>query len=144
MTWQLIQNAPAFIAAVDSLLASQKQAIEANSVAGGEHLCFMGSGFEAEDQYVHMVVARLLQRHHKHVSVADGGYEALLFYIEANSLEADRVLVGTDVQKAVKSVKGKKQEPTPAKPAAVSVSTSFFGKLTNAVKTQLPIVKDKV
>ncbi|OQV21932.1 TBC1 domain family member 23 [Hypsibius exemplaris] len=135
----LIQDAPAFNAAVDRLLASQKQAIEANSVAGGEHLCFMGSGFEAEDQYVHMVVARMLQRHHKYVSVADGGYEALLFYIEANALEADRVLAGTDVKKA----KGKQTEVV-AKPTAVTASSSFFGKLTSAMKTQLPIVKDKI
>ena len=44
------------------------------SVAGGEHLCFIGSGREEEDQYVNMVVAHFLQRNSQYVSVASGGY----------------------------------------------------------------------
>ena len=90
------------------------------------------------------MVARMLQRHHKYVSMADGGYEALLFYIESNSLEADRILVGTDVQKKSRASSVKKDEDVPVKTTAVSASASFFGKMANAVKTQLPLVKDKV
>jgi len=45
------------------------------STAGGEHLCFMGSGREAEDKYVRMVVAYFLQRNTKYVSIASGGYK---------------------------------------------------------------------
>lgn len=44
------------------------------SSAAGEHLCFMGSGREAEDKYVRMVVAYFLQRNTKYVSIALGGY----------------------------------------------------------------------
>ena len=44
------------------------------SIAGGEHLCFMGSGREEEDQYVHMVVAHFLQKNHQYISVTRGGY----------------------------------------------------------------------
>lgn len=46
------------------------------SAAGGEHLCFMGSGREEEDQYVHMVIANFLQKHHQYVSFAKGGYQS--------------------------------------------------------------------
>ena len=44
------------------------------STAGGEHLCFMGSGREEEDKYVRMVVAYFLQRNIKFISIASGGY----------------------------------------------------------------------
>ena len=40
----------------------------------GEHLCFLGSGREQEDQYVNMVVAKFLQRHVRYVSLARGGF----------------------------------------------------------------------
>ena len=45
------------------------------SAAGGEHLCFMGSGREEEDQYVNMVVAHFLQKNTQFVSVVNGGYQ---------------------------------------------------------------------
>jgi hypothetical protein len=35
----------------------------------------MGSGREAEDKYVRMVVAYFLQRNTKYVSIASGGYK---------------------------------------------------------------------
>ena len=41
---------------------------------GGEHLCFLGSGREQEDQYVNMVVAKFLQKHVRYVSLARGGF----------------------------------------------------------------------
>ena len=46
------------------------------SAAGGEHLCFMGSGHEEEDKYVRMVVAYFLRQNTKYVSIASGGYES--------------------------------------------------------------------
>lgn len=46
------------------------------SAAGGEHLCFMGSGHNEEDKYVRMVVAYFLQRNTKYVSIASGGYKS--------------------------------------------------------------------
>ena len=59
--FKMLQAPDEFSTAVQALFASQQQAIEAKSAAGGEHLCFMGSGREAEDQYVNMVVANFLQ-----------------------------------------------------------------------------------
>jgi len=44
------------------------------SAGGGEHLCFVGSGRDEEDQYVNMVVANFLQKHQQYVSIARGGY----------------------------------------------------------------------
>ena len=57
----MLQQPTEFASAVKALLEAQKQAIEAESQAAGEHLCFMGSGREEEDQYLHMVVANFLQ-----------------------------------------------------------------------------------
>lgn len=49
------------------------------SSAAGEHLCFMGSGREEEDQYVHMVIANFLQKTTQYVSFARGGYSGQLY-----------------------------------------------------------------
>ncbi len=57
----MLTEPQAFSVAVQALLSAQKQSIAAQSAAGGEHLVFFGSGREAEDQYVHMVVAFFLQ-----------------------------------------------------------------------------------
>ncbi len=40
----------------------------------GEHLCFLGSGREQEDQFVNMVVAKFLQKAIPYVSSARGGF----------------------------------------------------------------------
>ncbi|CAF5131117.1 unnamed protein product, partial [Rotaria sp. Silwood1] len=56
------------------------------STAGGEHLCFMGSGRDEEDKYVRMVVAYFLRRNIKYVSVASGGYRVLAKAIEDPSM----------------------------------------------------------
>ncbi len=47
---------------------------DSESMASGEHLCFIGSGREEEDQYMYMVVANFLQKNTQYVSVARGGY----------------------------------------------------------------------
>lgn len=77
----MLQEPSAFNTAVQALLAAQKQAILAGSLAGGKHLCFMGSGRDEEDRYVHMVVASFLQKHHLYVSLTFGGYAALHQYV---------------------------------------------------------------
>lgn len=51
--------------------------VTSGSAAGGEHLCFIGSGREEEDQYVHMVIANFLQKHYQYVSFAKGGYQSM-------------------------------------------------------------------
>lgn len=58
---QMLQAPSEFATAANALFATQQQSIEAGSAASGEHLCFIGSGREEEDQYVHMVIANFLQ-----------------------------------------------------------------------------------
>lgn len=60
-----------------ALLATQRQAVAAGSQAAGEHLCFLSSGREQEDQLMNMVVAHFLQRKTPYVSLVAGGYGAL-------------------------------------------------------------------
>ena len=88
--FQLLEDPKEFAGTVDALLAAQKRAIDAGkndsslrlvlenvrsgSAAGGEHLCFIGSGHDEEDKYVRMVVAYFLRHNTKYVSIASGGY----------------------------------------------------------------------
>lgn len=59
-----------FSQAVDRLCSRVKRA----GAEGGEHLCFLGSGREQEDQYVNMVIAQFLQKSVPYVSLAHGGF----------------------------------------------------------------------
>lgn len=88
----MLENPTEFNQSVEGLLAAQKQAIDAGSVAGGQHLCFMGTGNDEEDKYVNMVVSNFLQRKINFVSLAMGGYEEL-----KNVIEDPEMIVGTDV-----------------------------------------------
>uniref|UniRef100_A0A2K6EUY9 TBC1 domain family member 23 n=1 Tax=Propithecus coquereli TaxID=379532 RepID=A0A2K6EUY9_PROCO len=74
---KMLQNPSEFAQSVKSLLEAQKQSIESGSIAGGEHLCFMGSGREEEDMYMNMVLAHFLQKNKEYVSIASGGFMAL-------------------------------------------------------------------
>uniref|UniRef100_T1GYM1 Rhodanese domain-containing protein n=1 Tax=Megaselia scalaris TaxID=36166 RepID=T1GYM1_MEGSC len=76
----MLEEPIAFQTAVQGLLRAQRMAIEINSNAGGEHLCFMGSGRMEEDQYAHMVVASFLQKNIQYVSLLSGGYKAIHDY----------------------------------------------------------------
>ena len=90
----MLENPSEFNQSVEALLAAQKQAINAGSVAGGQHLCFMGTGIDEEDNYVNMVVSNFLQRKINFVSLALGGYKELL----RMSADDPEMIVGTDVQ----------------------------------------------
>jgi len=70
----MLQNPSEFMTAVQALLATQEQSLTNSAAAAGEHVCFIGSGREDEDQYVHMIVAHFLQRHSQYVSIVSGGY----------------------------------------------------------------------
>lgn len=83
----MLQEPVAFATAVYALLRAQKLAIEANSNAGGEHLCFMGSGRLDEDQYMHMVVASFLQKNTAYVSVLTDGYASIHDYFGQHTSE---------------------------------------------------------
>ena len=89
----MLENPTEFNQSVEALLAAQKQAINSGSVAGGQHLCFMGSGRDEEDKYVNMVVSNFLQRKINFVSLALGGYEEL-----KNTIEDPEMIVGTELQ----------------------------------------------
>ena len=41
---------------------------------GGEHMCFLGSGREQEDQNMNLVVAKFLHKSIPHISLARGGF----------------------------------------------------------------------
>lgn len=73
----MLQNPGEFALSVKSLLEAQKQSLESGSVAGGEHLCFMGSGREEEDMYMNMVLAHFLQKNKEYISIAKGGFMVL-------------------------------------------------------------------
>ena len=88
----MLENPTEFNQSVEGLLAAQKQAIDSGSVAGGQHLCFMGTGNDDEDKYVNMVVSNFLQRKINFVSLALGGYEEL-----KQIIEDPEMIVGTDV-----------------------------------------------
>ena len=85
----MLTEPQAFNVAVQALLSSQKQSIAAQSAAGGEHLAFFGSGREAEDQYLHMVVAFFLQRHVQFVGLVQGGFQAVHQALVAAEIEAN-------------------------------------------------------
>ncbi|KAK7591044.1 hypothetical protein V9T40_002657 [Parthenolecanium corni] len=72
----MLQEPNSFSTAVQGLLSCQRQALAANSKAGGEHLCFLGCGELLADQFTHMAVASFLQKHTHYVSLLTGGYEA--------------------------------------------------------------------
>ena len=75
--FQMLQEPAAFATAVQGLLQAQRQALAVGSHAGGEHLCFLGSGRQEEDQYTHMVVASFLQKHTQYVSMVASGYQGM-------------------------------------------------------------------
>lgn len=91
----MLENPSEFNQSVEALLAAQKQAINSGSVAGGQHLCFMGSGHDEEDKYVNMVVSNFLQRKINFVSLALGGYDEL-----RNTIEDPEMIVGIEFQTA--------------------------------------------
>ncbi|XP_011500394.1 PREDICTED: TBC1 domain family member 23 [Ceratosolen solmsi marchali] len=76
----MLQEPAAFTTAVQGLLQAQRQALAVGSQAGGEHLCFLGSGRQEEDRYTHMVVASFLQKHTQYVSMVVNGYQAIHEY----------------------------------------------------------------
>lgn len=76
----MLQEPAAFATAVQGLLQAQRQALAVGSQAGGEHLCFLGSGRQEEDRYTHMVVASFLQKHTQYVSMITSGYQGKLYF----------------------------------------------------------------
>ncbi|XP_075676094.1 TBC1 domain family member 23 [Dermatophagoides pteronyssinus] len=150
----LMLNDPSvFATAVQALLASQKQAIEANAIAGGEHLCFIGSGRDDTDDYIHMVISSFLQKHHKYVSYLYGGFEVLHKTIMEKHL--DHLLVDHNskhclccvARKSFRSIQNDHSSSSSDSrfPKDVDHLTSvFFQKFSTAVKPKISEMKEKL
>lgn len=150
----MLQEPQAFATAIQGLLQAQKQAIQANSNAGGEHLCFMGSGRVDEDQYMHMVVASFLQKNTQYVSVLTGGYIAIHDYFGDHMRDcledhdagrclicqanARRKQMGQQQQQGM----AKQQQQTSSKQNTNNLD--IFAKISDTFKMKSAEVKDKL
>lgn len=143
--------------AVNGLLRSQKASIEAQSNAGGEHLCFMGSGRLDEDQYMYMVVASFLQHNTQYVSILTGGYASIHEYFgqQTNRYLEDHdsmrclMCIGPSSSKVNQNA-GNNSTSTERLSHATSTtslksqqSTDLFSKFSNAMKSKSQEVKGK-
>ncbi|KAK3107332.1 hypothetical protein FSP39_012034 [Pinctada imbricata] len=141
----MLQNPMEFNTAVQALLAAQQQAISAGSVAGGEHLCFMGSGREEEDQYVYMVIANFLQKHYLYVSFARGGYSAVHDLMGVNSSDG---LTDDFVQSCIVSnpdAAGSQSDLESGDDLSKDkAESSFFDKFSSVVKSKSAVMKQKI
>ncbi|GAB6027407.1 hypothetical protein CHUAL_001678 [Chamberlinius hualienensis] len=136
----MLQEPQAFATAVKALFSAQKQAISANSLAGGEHLCFMGSGREEEDQYVNMVIASFLQRHCHYVSVAQGGYAALHKLLQSNLSSG---LTDHNSKKCIVcNMQNSQPNSSGQEKGGMQKSVSIFDRLSSAVKSKSEEMKE--
>ncbi|XP_017476468.1 PREDICTED: TBC1 domain family member 23-like [Rhagoletis zephyria] len=138
----MLNDPSAFTTAVQALLASQKQAIDAKSVAAGEHLCFMGSGREEEDCYVHMVVSSFLQKHHRYVSLLHGGYQSLHKFIVEQQCEqflvdhCKKMCLSCTANSALNG-DGGAHDAKKAKEGGEQSTSAFLQKLSTVVKPKM-------
>lgn len=138
----MLNDPSAFTTAVQALLASQKQAIDAKSVAAGEHLCFMGSGREEEDCYVHMVVSSFLQKHHRYVSLLHGGYQSLHKFIVEQQCEqflvdhCKKMCLSCTANSALNGDDGA-HDAKKAKEGGEQSTSAFLQKLSTVVKPKM-------
>nr|XP_006813860.1 PREDICTED: TBC1 domain family member 23-like [Saccoglossus kowalevskii] len=140
----LLEQPTEFSQAVKALFAAQQQAIKAQSLAGGEHLCFMGSGREEEDQYVHMVVAHFLQRKSQYVSMAAKGFSSLHQLL---SDDLNSGLTGHDNKRCIvctPEAAQKEVEITEDLTNHNERGASFMNKLTSTFKSKSATVKEKM
>lgn len=139
----MLQEPAAFATAVQGLLQAQRQALAVGSQAGGEHLCFLGSGRQEEDRYTHMVVASFLQKHTQYVSMVANGYQAIHEYfgdeVVSNLIDhnSQHCLVCT-----VNMSDSNSNEPSPAK--VKNNNSDLFGKIGLAMRLKSQEVKGKI
>lgn len=140
----MLTEPTAFQTALQGLLKSQKSAIEKN--ASGEHLCFLGSGRNEEDQYTHMVVASFLQKSTAYVSILSGGYASIHDYFGDNMLDC---LEDHDVRRCLVcaesgATKSKSQPSTSSKTAQPQKPQfDLFNKWSTAMRSKTSDVKSK-
>lgn len=127
----MLDDPTEFNQSVEALLAAQKQAINSGSVAGGQHLCFMGSGHDDEDKYVNMVVSNFLQRKINYVSLALGGYDML-----EKSVDDPDMIVGVGVQSRAQFTEDWVKK--------LNSETSMLNKFSNVFKSKSTDIKAKL
>lgn len=153
----MLQEPNAFQTAVQGLLRAQKNAIEVNSTAGGEHLCFMGSGREEEDQFTYMVIAKFLQKNTRYISLLTGGFAAIHDYFGEHMLdcledhEPTKCIVCTSANAPTVPLRTNDKSANTTTTNTESPSTSdrhnrlsgvdIFGKLSSVVKSKSAEVK---
>ncbi|XP_055685216.1 TBC1 domain family member 23 [Lutzomyia longipalpis] len=154
----MLQEPVAFATAIQGLLRAQRQSIEANSNAGGEHLCFMGSGRDEEDQYTHMVVASFLQKNTNYVSLLTGGYSAIHEYFGDHMIDCledhdvHRCLVccgnsshAKNNNTARNSARAPAQAPSSSSQAPqTKITADLFSKLGASLKSKSQEMKGKL
>ncbi|KAM4699967.1 TBC1 domain family member 23 isoform 2-T2 [Discoglossus pictus] len=143
----MLQNPGEFALSVKSLLEAQKQSIESGSVAGGEHLCFMGSGREEEDMYMNMVLAHFLQKNKEYVSIAKGGFMVLQQHLADINVEGPDNGYGhwiASTSGSRGSMSSYADGDSPNGLADGKGVKSLVNKMTVALKNKSVNVKDKV
>ncbi|EDQ87555.1 uncharacterized protein MONBRDRAFT_33200 [Monosiga brevicollis MX1] len=110
-------------AAFETELSKMEEALTASD----KHICLMGQ--TAHDGLVDMLVARLLQRHFKYVSLVRGGYVALYEYIESQQA-LDTMLDGLDLAASIREG----VDPLQADPAVVVTQRSLTQRLAGLLK----------
>ncbi|GAB1300343.1 TBC1 domain family member 23 [Apodemus speciosus] len=141
----MLQNPSEFAQSVKSLLEAQRQSIESGSIAGGEHLCFMGSGREEEDMYMNMVLAHFLQKNKEYVSIASGGFMALQQHLADINVEGPESGYGhwiastSGSRGSISSVDGESCNGSNDRGMK-----SLVNKMTVALKTKSVNVREKV
>ncbi|XP_044298665.1 TBC1 domain family member 23 isoform X3 [Varanus komodoensis] len=143
----MLQNPSEFAQSVKSLLEAQKQSIESGSIAGGEHLCFMGSGREEEDMYMNMVLAHFLQKNKEYVSIAKGGFMALQQHLADINVEGPENGYGhwiASTSGSKSSINSLVDGDSPNGSSDGKGVKSLVNKMTEALKTKSVNVKEKV
>lgn len=111
-----------------------------NRFLGGEHLCFLGSGRNEEDQYTHMVVASFLQKNTQYVSLLTGGYIALHNYFNNNP---SQFLMDHNPKLCIVCAPVYNLNMTD-KNSKSSQSSDLFGKISAVMKSKSAEVKEKL
>nr|XP_056714606.1 TBC1 domain family member 23 isoform X2 [Euleptes europaea] len=143
----MLQNPSEFAQSVKSLLEAQKQSIESGSIAGGEHLCFMGSGREEEDMYMNMVLAHFLQKNKEYVSIAKGGFMALQQHLADINVEGPDKGYGhwiASTSGSKSSINSLAEVDSSNGSSEGKGVKSLVNKMTVALKTKSVNVKEKV
>ncbi|XP_060090576.1 TBC1 domain family member 23 isoform X2 [Heteronotia binoei] len=143
----MLQNPSEFAQSVKSLLEAQKQSIESGSIAGGEHLCFMGSGREEEDMYMNMVLAHFLQKNKEYVSIAKGGFMALQQHLADINVEGPENGYGhwiASTSGSKSSINSLTEVDSSNGSSEGKSVKSLVNKMTVALKTKSVNVKEKV